>query len=380
MSQINPYRKNCEVMQGFFAKPLTLILAIALCISFIFNFAYSISCVSPLSFPLLSILAIIGFFALFFASKSLNGKSLSTPIKLLMAYSIAEIVFASLFAVYFGFKAVTINYSSIMTEIYIYMLCVVLPTIIIDLLLYIFMLKVLRSFKNSTSSVFLYNKGAVAFGVVSIIAIVNTISSTLIKVLTINSIAENGMLIIVKSFTNNTPLFLIITILTALINCIVYLLMALYGFSYNSYIKKVCNSIIINKPVERYYKSVPDQKQPFVPKTNTNNNSSYNIKHLTVDMWESIYKNSTPMAPPVVNKQPVPAPVQPPMQPPVQPVVPESPVQFTPPQPVQFNPEPVFVPQQNNGAPVEQNSNPYTPVPPYENTPIHNPYINHNYH
>lgn len=377
MTQINPYRKNCEVMQGFFAKPLTLILAIALCISFIFNFAYSISCVSILSFPLLSILAIIGFFALFFASKSLNGKSLSTPINLLMAYSIAEIVFASLFGVYFGFMAVTINYSAIMTEIYIYMLCVILPTIIIDLLLYIFMLKMLRSFKNSTSSVFLYNKGAVAFGVISIIAIVNTISSTLIKVLTINSVAKSGMLVLVESFANNTPLFLIVTVLTAFINCIVYLLMALYGFSYNSYIKKVCNRIIINKPVERYYKPAPVQKQAFVPHQSINNNRNNRFEHSTVDMWESIYKNSTPMAPPVVNNQP---PMPTPVQPPVQPAVPEPPVQFTPPQPVQFNPEPVFIPQQNNSAPVEQNSNPYTPVPPYENTPIRNPYINHNYH
>ena len=270
MNQINPYRRNCEVMRKFFAKPIFLISGILLLTlnlteiivgiissMYSFNFIYAALCVA--------------FFTFYFAARcKKENVTFRAPIVLINVVSIIGIVFSSLITAFFGlFPALIMlnnNSSSVLYHGYEALFAsiaeelrtaflIIFPVIaVIGLLLlfyFIGMNKMCRSFKKSLSNIYLQRKGSVMFGVMSIIFAVLSAGAT------------------VACFTSFKHSLNILANIECANATVIFICMAILGFSYNSYIKKLSNSIETGRPVQ----------------TELNKSEEVTESNPTLDMW-----------------------------------------------------------------------------------------------
>lgn len=345
MTQINPYRRNCEILQKFFAKPLTLIIALAFCFSYISESIYTLICYNSVAFNAITLFSILGFSRLYFTSKKINGKTPKSSIGILETYSIINIIFSGLLllcVILAGVLSTLYPSSTIfqfLNSIDIYIVACIVPSAIINLFLYIAMLKMLGAFRKSTSSVFLSKKGSVFFGVMSLIALVYNGAMIFFELPLNGLLSQAEQKYFVDTYIPDSSLLFIITVVSGVISCILYLLLAMYAFSYNSYIKSHCNKINIEKPNARYTQLINEKV----------NKTPFESNNPTVNMRKSIYQTPQNYNQQQIQTKP-------------------NNTNFTPPQPVQFNPTPVFNPQQHN---MNQDNNAGRPIPPYQN----NPYI-----
>lgn len=282
MIQINPYRRNCEVMRKFFSKPIFLIIGIVLLIFVIANSAFRLLSDQIPVFDFISIATGIAFLVFYFKARSKKDfVSFRAPTVLMDIVSIVGIVFSGLITVCSGLLSVLfllpdgspdinnseitgIPYSSIGKAIH-DLLAVICPVVtvlgIIFLIYFIGMQRITLSFKKSLSNIYLQRKGAVMFGVMSLIlAVVSFIYYTGLTTIPFSGFEEYLMLF---SQGINIP-----ALVQGFFVTLIFVLYAILGFMYNSYIKKLVNTIETGRPVQ----PLPDKEEGV-----TNNNPTLNM-------------------------------------------------------------------------------------------------------
>lgn len=284
MNQINPYRRNCEVMRKFFAKPIFLTTAIALLLLNLMQIIVSVIS-SMYAFNFLSAALCIAFFMFYFTARSKKENvSFRVPTVLTDVVSTVGIVFSGLIFVFSGFMTVLfmLPTKSAVTEYHgsyeflwstlgkalYYMAVILFPIVAVLSLLLLFyfigMQRMCLSFKKSLSNIYLQRKGSVLFGVMSVIF----------------SVLSAGAA--VACFTSFRYSLNILAIVECANTTVIFICMAILGFSYNSYIKKLSISIETGRPVL----PLPDKEEEVVE-----NNP-------TLDMWaESETFNQLPQQP-----------------------------------------------------------------------------------
>ena len=268
MNWINPYRRNCEIMRRFFAKPIFLITGIVLLIFVIANSAFRLLSDQIPVFDFISIATAIAFLVFYFKARSKKDfVSFGAPTTLMDVVSIIGIVFSGLItAVSACLSALFIlvvknqeNQHTSLENTIIDTICKISPLItilgIIFLIYFIGMLRMTLSFRKSLSTVYLQRKGSVMFGVMSLILAVVSIIC----------------------FTGATTIYLIgideffvslLQLVQGLLVTLIFVLYAILGFMYNSYIKRLVSSIETGRPV---------QKTPNKTEEVTDNNPTLNM-------------------------------------------------------------------------------------------------------
>lgn len=316
---IYPYRQNVGIMKKFFSKPIVLLLAVANCLfivtttvtSFVFDSAHL-----GLSIFVYPIINAIAFFLFYFNAKSNKPVvSFNVSIILLKILQIITIVLNGTGIIAFLgilFFAIIPATSSIIPISYMGVMSFLAIAVVVQLLQSISMLVLLCSFKKSTSSVYLYKKGAVFTAVATIFLIFASAASIYVSIMYLPEATSQFYATLQEAFPSSVHHTLsseknicITNIVIYVFEFILYILTIIFAFSYNRYISKLSNSYngSVPAPVERSVPNIPTAPQNI-------QNGVQNIK-----------------------------------------------------QPVNFNPQPVFkndnqVPPQNS-APVNQNENPY---------------------
>lgn len=299
MNIINPYRRNCEVLRRFFAKPVLLVLGIAFCISIIFELLSG-------SLNLMAFFPVITFFMFYFRGRSNNpAVSFKTPTALIKTYSIISVVLYSLFFCYSlcmifysfntgtiesAFELATTNFVYACTNIATFF---ILPETIIGLLFFSALLKTTSSLKKSQNTIYLHSKGSVFLAVTSIIFAVYYITS--IFTLSFHdelqrNFAETASDYIAYYGFNNlitASVSNVFTIASYIIKAFIYILFAVLGLSYNSYIKNLVTSIG-SENINTYFNTAPQ-----VTAKNIQNEYS------PMSMWDNPLKVSDSDRPPV---------------------------------------------------------------------------------
>lgn len=273
MNRINPYRRNCEIMRRFFAKPIFLITGIVLLIFVIANSAFRLLSDQIPVFDFMSIATGIAFLVFYFKARSKKDfVSFGAPTTLMDVVSIIGIVFSGLITAVSAclsalFILVVKNQETQHTSLentIIDTICKISPLItifgIIFLIYFIGMLRMTLSFRKSLSTVYLQRKGSVMFGVMSfILAVVSIICFT--GATTIYLIGIDEFFVSLLQGIN------IPTLVQGLLVTLIFVLYAILGFMYNSYIKKLANSIETGKPVQ----SAPDKTEEVIENNPTLN-------------------------------------------------------------------------------------------------------------
>lgn len=283
MNRINPYRHNCEVIRKFFAKPIFLITGIVLSIYVIIHLVLGLLIKQSLYFDFMSVASSIAFFMFYFTARSKKDfVSFRAPTVLMDVVSIIGIVFSGLITVCSGLLSVLfllpdgspdinnseitgIPYSSIGKAIH-DLLAVICPVVtvlgIIFLIYFIGMQRMTLSFKKSLSNIYLQRKGAVMFGVMSLIlSVVSVIFYMGIMTIPFSGFEEYLMLF---SKGINIP-----SLVQGFFVTLIFVLYAIIGFMYNSYIKKLVNTIETGRPVQ----PLPDKDEEV-----TKNKSALNMR------------------------------------------------------------------------------------------------------
>ncbi len=301
MNQINPYRQNFKVMQNFFSKPLILIIAIMFSASVVAEFATklfnSVGNSISISIDVLDILAAIAFFLFYFKSKS-NGPCVSykAPIVILKVYAIISIVasglvlLSSLFLTIFLQIVPSLNDETMLMlvdflrYVMVPLLYYLVPKTLISLFFFISMLVLLNSIKKSTSTIYLYKKGSVVLGIFSIICMLCCIIEFFFLDSLLNNILSNmrhlatiypfhyteiqiDPLLRDFSYTINYANFAV--------GIVIYILLAIFAFSYNRYIKNL--SVFINANYQ-----------------NVQNTSEPNTEYSPANMWKPTEPKASP--------------------------------------------------------------------------------------
>lgn len=275
MIQINPYRRNCEIMRRFFAKPIFLITGIVLLIFVIANSAFRLLSDQIPVFDFISIATGIAFLVFYFKARSKKDfVSFGAPTTLMDVVSIIGIVFSGLITAVSAclsalFILVVKNQETQHTSLentIIDTICKISPLItilgIIFLIYFIGMLRMTLSFRKSLSTVYLQRKGSVMFGVMSfILAVVSIICFTGATTIYLIGIDE--------FFVSLLQGIYIPSLVQGLLVTLIFVLYAILGFMYNSYIKKLVNSIETGRPVQE----------------TTNNSEKVTESNPTLDMW-----------------------------------------------------------------------------------------------
>lgn len=273
MNQINPYRRNCEVMRKFFAKPIFLIIGIVLSV---YITASAVLCLLSKQVPVFDFISTamcVAFFVFYFKAHSKREiVSFRAPTTLMDVVSIIGIVFSGLITAVSAclsalFILVVKNQETQHTSLentIIDTICKISPLItilgIIFLIYFIGMLRMTLSFRKSLSTVYLQRKGSVMFGVMSLIlAVVSIIYYTGLMTIPFSGFEEYLMLF---SQGINIP-----TLVQGLLVTLIFVLYAILGFMYNSYIKKLVNSIETGRPVQ----SAPDKTEEVIENNPTLN-------------------------------------------------------------------------------------------------------------
>lgn len=273
MNQINPYRRNCEVMRKFFAKPIFLITGIVFSICVIVNLILGLLIKQNIYFDFMTVASCIAFFMFYFTARSKKESvSFRVPTVMLDIVSIIGIVFSGLASAFCGFYTVLTIFTNIFSadspavEYHGYdailasiaeslhtAFLVIFPilTVISLLLLFYFigMQRMCLSFKKSLSNIYLQRKGSVLFGIMSVVFVMLSIGA---------------MFVYFIPFGYPLDIPAVITFLSPAIN---FICMAVLAFMYNSYIKRLVNSLETGRPVQ----SAPDKAEDVIENDQTLN-------------------------------------------------------------------------------------------------------------
>ena len=264
MNRINPYRRNCEIMRKFFAKPIFLIIGIVLLVYLTANTALCFLSKQVPVFDFMSTAICIASFMFYFKAHSRKEYvSFKAPTILMDVVSIVGIVFSGLIFVFSGFmtvlfmlpaKPVDMEYhgsyeflwstlGKAVHELAIIFFPIVAVLSLLFLLYFIGMQRMTLSFKKSLSNIYLQRKGAVIFGMTSIIlAVVSVICYMGMMTIPFTGIEE-----FIASLLRgiNIP-----SLVQGLLITLIFVLYAILGFMYNLYIKKLANTLETGRPVQ----------------------------------------------------------------------------------------------------------------------------------
>lgn len=283
MIQINPYRRNCEVMRKFFAKPIFLIIGIVLSVYIIANTVLCLMSNQVPVFDFISIATGIAFLVFFFKARSKKDfVSFRAPTVLMDVVSIVGIVFSGLIFVFSGFmtvlfvlptKSVEMEYhgsyeflwsvlGKAMYDFAVIFFPIVAVLSLLFLLYFIGMQRITLSFKKSLSNIYLQRKGAVMSGAMSLIlAVVFVVFYIGMMTIPFSGFEDYLMLF---SQGINIP-----ALVQGFFVTLIFVLYAILGFMYNSYIKKLVNTIETGRPVQE----------------TANNTEKVTESNPTLDMW-----------------------------------------------------------------------------------------------
>lgn len=260
MNRINPYRRNCEIMRKFFAKPIFLITGIVLLIYIIANTVLCLMSNQVPVFDFMSTAICIAFFLFYFKARSKKDLvSFRAPVTLMQVVCIIGIIFFGiailvLCATYFlmmifrqygnpleeGLRLVFAYVSATVIQL---MLPALFFISILGVLFFIGMLRLTCSFSKSLSNIYLQRKGALMFGVMSLIlAVVSVICYMGMVTIPFTGI-EEFFTLLVRGI--NIP-----TLVQGLLVTLIFVLYAILGFMYNSYIKRIVSSIETGRPAQ----------------------------------------------------------------------------------------------------------------------------------
>ncbi len=265
---IYPYRQNNSIIKAFFAKPLTLFIAIGYALSAVYNFVTRLH-IAPgsfyVNFDFVSIMMSIAFFMFYFSSKSSNpNTNYRAPVNLLKIVAIIYIVVVGLLILFFiiFFAAVAILAEKL-RQPYMSLLLIltafITPVIVVGLIYGISLLLFAGSVKKSVSTVFMYNKGAAALGVTSILLAVTSIATFVINTVYLPTIISDFVLYVenllnsygrtinyeqlINSLNNTNIVPNILSIIESSIVIILNILVGIFALSYRNYINKYIKSI-----------------------------------------------------------------------------------------------------------------------------------------
>lgn len=248
MNGINPYRRNCEIMRKFFAKPIFLVSGI---VSLIFNFYDLVIFLiySNRTFHAVSCALGIAFLMLFFTARSKKeAVSFKAPIVIMEIASVVSIVFLTLAALFFGFLSVFLliqtppehieytGYEAFFASLAdalrtaLTVISPIITVLSVVLLLYFIAMEItVLSFKKSLSNIYLQKKGACALGVISVVmTVITTVCAALLFLI--------GM-----SFDFSAVLWLLPILMFFICTSII-------GFGYNKYISGIAGNIETKAP------------------------------------------------------------------------------------------------------------------------------------
>ncbi len=316
-----PYVQNISIIKNFLARPLTLIIGIFFAATAIFNFAVGIFPQNNsinLNFDAISIMLSIAFFLLYFSARSKSPEvSFRAPVTLIKVVSIINIVLAEIALsslTLFILITLIMPASPVINLLRVISLPLIItvPVILVQLFFYIFFLVFAGSIKKSTSSIYLCKKGAGAFGVTAIILIVFSIAMYVASLILLPMfIAQyNEALESFASFVRSADAQYyfsyyiansdisssytdIMHIISFGINLISYLLLAIFAFSYKSYINKFIKNINVTdnnfKSQDRF---VPHfAESPVSPEEPIKNNTPF--------LADAVFNDTPAMAPPI---------------------------------------------------------------------------------
>lgn len=278
MNRINPYRRNCEIMRKFFAKPIFLITGIVLLIYIIANTVLCLMSNQVPVFDFMSVAVCIAFFLFYFKARSKKDLvSFRAPVTLMQVVCIIGIIFFGiailvLCATYFlmmifrqygnpfeeGLRLVFANVTTTVIQL---MLPVLFFISILGVLFFIGMLRLTCSFSKSLSNIYLQRKGALMFGMMSLILAVASVICYMGMVTIPFTGIEEFFELLVQGI--NIP-----TLVQGLLVTLIFVLYAILGFTYNSYIKRIVSSIETGRPVQ----NMPNKTEEV-----TDNNPTLNI-------------------------------------------------------------------------------------------------------
>ena len=311
-NKINPYRRNAEVLRNFFRQPITLVISIALTISFLTQIllsVYSFFTINQNGFsfiPFIYLLPITAFMSLFIKThKNARNFSGSPGLPLLTIYNVISIILILCFAI--QLVSLYISYNNEYLKIFnlqsygyplmtfIYVLAILIVPLIFAVSSLIFIYSINKSFK----SIYLYRKGSVFYSVFALICAVLYI-----------------VFITMHFFHSTTEyrgsIYFFLTTAICIIEFITYILYTVFGFSYNSFIKTISfgitesnneSSIFEAKPKNENYNPLnmwdeSDKKKAknFTPQNVFDQNNNQNSIPREFDMWNE--SESTQSMPP----------------------------------------------------------------------------------
>ena len=318
-NKINPYRRNAEVLRDFFRQPLSLLISIALTISFLTQTllsVYSFFTIKEYIFnfiPFIYLLPIIAFMSLFIKThKHARDFSPSPGLPLLSIYNVISILLilgfivnlVSLYIIKFDEFLNIFNLQS--NGIALAILFFIISLLIIPACFAITSLVFIHSIKKSFKSIYLFKGGSVAYSIFSLVCAGLTVGFLTFHFF--NSTVE---------YRGTVYFFLTTTI--CVIEFITYILYTVFGFSYNSYIKRISMGITESKNEVQIFEPTPtndnykplnmwddsDKKKTkqFTPQNvfnQTNNETSISSEF---DMWNENEKNKNKTE--VISQEPV---------------------------------------------------------------------------
>lgn len=263
-----PYRQNNNIIKAFFAKPLTLFIAIGYALLAIYNFVTRLH-IAPgsfyVNFDFMSIMMSIAFFLFYFSSKSSNpNTNYRTPVNLLKIVAIIYIVVVGLVILVFTLSLAVVAFiggeiRQPAISLLLILTAFVTPVIVVGLIYGISLLLFAGSVKKSVSTVFMYNKGAAALGVSSILLAVTSIAAFVINTVYLptmisgfihsveNVLSSYGSTSnyeqLINSLNNTNLVPGILSIIESSIVIILDILVGIFALSYRNYINKYTKSI-----------------------------------------------------------------------------------------------------------------------------------------
>lgn len=256
-NKINPYRRNAEVLRDFFRQPLLLVISIILTISFltqtllsVYSFLTIKESASSNTY-IISILPIMGFLSLFIsAHKNRTDFFPKSGLLTLAIYNIVTIALTSLFIaiqiiLYFIkpdrlLKLFSLQSDDLITGA---MLCAVAVSTI-SIIFAVFSLVLINLIRKSFKSIYLFKSGSVAY---SILALVSAL--LYIGFLALHFISSSA------EYRSSAYFFL--TSAVFILEFITYILYTVFGFSYNSFIKRISTGITESKNEIEIFTSKP---------------------------------------------------------------------------------------------------------------------------
>ena len=278
MNRINPYRRNCEIMRKFFAKPIFLIIGIVLLIFIIANTVLCLISNQVPVFDFMSTAICTASFLLYFKARSKKEYiSFKAPLTLvhvvciigIILFGIAILVLCATYFLMIIFRqygnpfeeGLRLIFAYVTTTVIQLMLPVLFFVCTLAVLFFIGMLRLTCSFSKSLSNIYLQRKGSLMFGVTSIIlAVVSVICYMGMMTIPFTGI-EEFFASLVQGI--NIPM-----LVQGLLVTLIFVLYAILGFMYNLYIKKLVKSIETSRPV---------QKMPNKTEEVTDNNPTLNM-------------------------------------------------------------------------------------------------------